>query len=145
MRRRGRWIALALLVMWGCGGDPESGPGPVVWDRDVCERCQMVLSDRSFATQVRTSDGRLHHFDDVGCAVLWMHEHVDGEAREIWVRDVDASQWLDARQSRFAKVRNSPMGYGYGARPASAGEGVDLGALIPNILAEEDERRSPDR
>ncbi len=105
----------------------------------------MVLSDRSFATQLRSQDGRLHRFDDVGCALLWAHERADAAPREIWVRDLDASGWLDAREARFVEVRQSPMGYGYGARPGSADEGVGLETLRQQILAREDERRSPPR
>lgn len=131
--------------MVGCGGDPESGPGTVVWDRDVCERCQMTLSDRSFGAQVRTHDGRLHRFDDFGCALLWMHEHQGGEAREIWVRDLDGSGWLDARTARFVEVPHSPMGYGYGARSGAGGDGIELEALWSRIQTVESERRSVDR
>jgi nitrous oxide reductase accessory protein NosL len=148
MRRRHPWgVALALLVfvLGSCGGEPESGPGPVAWDRDECEHCRMLLSDRSFATQLRTRDGRLHRFDDVGCALLWAHEHASEEPSEIWVRDMDASGWLDAREARFVEGQRSPMGYGYGARPGAANEGVGLEAARQRILARDDERRSPPR
>lgn len=148
MSRRHLWgpaLALLVLLLGSCGGEPQSGPGPVAWDRDECERCNMLLSDRSFATQLRTRDGRLHRFDDVGCALLWAHEHAGDGPREIWVRDLDGSDWLDAREARFVEGMQSPMGYGYGAQPGPADEGVGLETLKQQILAREDERRSHPR
>lgn len=138
------WLVLALAGLLHCGGEPASGPGPVAWDRDTCERCQMVISDRAFAAQVRSADGRLHRFDDPGCAVLWLDDHAnDAPAREIWVRAVDADGWLDARRARYVPVPRTPMGYGFGASQAAGAEGIDFAALRDAIRARERERRHP--
>ena len=48
---------LVLLTLVGCSGEPETGPAKVTWDRDACERCRMVLSDRHHAAQVRVPPG----------------------------------------------------------------------------------------
>ena len=140
-RARGALLALALALATACGGEPETGPGRVSWDRDACERCQMALSDRSFATQLRTGDGHLHRFDDVGCALIWERDQ-GADVTEVWVRELEGDAWLDGREARFVKVRNSPMGYGFGAR-RSAPEGLDLETVRGRILAMEDERRRP--
>ncbi|MBW2372251.1 MAG: protein NosL [Deltaproteobacteria bacterium] len=134
-------IATALLLLAACGVEPDSGPGKVSWDRDTCERCQMAISDRSFATQLRTTDGHLHRFDDVGCALIWERDQ-DADVTEVWVRELEGDAWLDGHDARFVKVRNSPMGYGYGAR-STAPEGLDLMKLREQILVMEDERRHP--
>jgi len=134
-------IATALLLLAACGVEPDSGPGKVSWDRDTCERCQMAISDRSFATQLRTTDGHLHRFDDVGCALIWERDQA-ADVTEVWVRELEGDSWLDGHDARFVKVRNSPMGYGYGAR-STAPEGLDLMKLREQILVMEDERRHP--
>jgi hypothetical protein len=141
-----RWIGIrpvgfGLLLLAACGVEPDSGPGKVSWDRDTCERCRMTISERSFATQLRTRDGHLHRFDDVGCAVVWERDQ-NADVTEVWVHELGGDAWLDGLDSRFVKVRNSPMGYGYGAR-STAPEGIDLKKLREQILATEDERRSP--
>ena len=136
-------IATALLLLAACGVEPDSGPGKVSWDRDTCERCQMVISDRSFATQLRSSDGHLHRFDDVGCALIWERDQ-DADVSEVWVRELEGEAWLDGHDAHFVKVRNSPMGYGYGAQ-STAPDGVGLTELREQILVLEDERRSPAR
>ncbi len=48
------WLAVGLvLLLAACSGDPGTGPKDVRWDRDACERCRMVLSDRNFSAQIR--------------------------------------------------------------------------------------------
>lgn len=143
---RRHWaIALVLLGLLGCGGEPASGPGPVAWDRDTCDHCQMVISSRAFATQVRGADGHLHRFDDPGCAVLWMRgQEAEGAPREVWVHALEGEEWLDAREARFVEVDQTPMGYGYGARGGSSDLGIDFARLREVIEKLEDERRRPD-
>jgi hypothetical protein len=106
----------------------------------------MLISDPAFAAQVRGAGGRLHRFDDPGCAALWLFEHADaGPAAEVWVGSVDGDGWLDARRARFVRVPRSPMGYGFGASaaPEQAGrDGIDLEALGEAVRARENERRS---
>lgn len=137
---------LSLLLLVACGREPASGPAGVKWDRDVCERCGMVISDRSFAAQVRDADGRVHRFDDPGCAALWLDEHAEQAApREIWVRELAGDDWLDARGAYFVRAPGSPMGYGHGAQRAPSQEALDFEQLRQAIRTLEDERRSPAR
>ena len=77
LRRASLLLITATALLVGCSGDPGTGPVEVKWDRDVCVRCNMVLSDREHSAQVRytpTDGGRsqVRKFDDLGCAVLWL-------------------------------------------------------------------------
>ena len=136
-------VLLALLALAACARETPSGPAEVAWDRDTCERCQMLIGDTPFAAQVRTSrDGRAHRFDDLGCALLWWQEHGADAQAEIWVRDLDGGQWIDGRTARFRAGETSPMGYGIGARAEPADEDLGLEAALERILARERERRS---
>lgn len=150
--RHGLRIATALLSLllalplMACGREPASGPADVKWDRDACEHCRMVISDRSFAAQVRDAEGRVHRFDDPGCAALWLDEHSEQAApREIWVRELGGDHWLDAQDAHFVSVPNSPMAYGHGAQRAPSAEALDFAQLRQAVRTLENERRSPAR
>jgi copper chaperone NosL len=117
-------LVLAITLLAGCSGDPGSGPKPVNWDRDSCERCRMVLSDRVHSAQVRYQPegkkrSKVLMFDDIGCAVLWLEDKPwkDDPATELWVADYRNGQWIDARSAYYVTGRITPMEYGLGALP----------------------------
>ena len=129
-----RWLAL-LGVLAACSGEPASGPGEVRWDRDACERCAMVVSDRRFAAQVRLApSGELHKFDELGCALVWLDES-GRAAREIWVRDHETQAWLDAEAAFYEPVRATPMDYGFGAIAAPGAARIPFAELRERILS----------
>jgi hypothetical protein len=150
IRRPARLFAAAFLVLVCCSSEPASGPGRVTWDRDVCERCSMVIGDRRFAAQVRAAaEDRLHRFDDLGCALLWLAERgesVGGSKATprpaIWVRDAAGETWIDGRTAGFAAGFRSPMGYGFAAVGGNTPRSIDLAEVQKRLLAREDERRS---
>ena len=117
-------VAVVLTLLTGCADDPGSGPVEVKWDRDVCARCNMVLSDRKHAAQVRYTPAdrrsQVWLFDDLGCAVLWLDKQPWGSdpAVEIWVNDHQHGNWIDARSARYLPGQITPMEYGLGAQPA---------------------------
>lgn len=124
------WVFVLLLI--GCSGDPGQGPVEVNWDRDACERCRMVLSDRAYAAQVRffPEDGRskVFKFDDIGCAVLWLEDKPWNRdpKTEIWVSDRLSDQWIDARTAVYIKGRVTPMAYGLGAQSQADPAGMNF-------------------
>ena len=120
-----RWLAMlalaaGLLALGGCG-DPGTGPAEVKWDRVTCDRCRMVLSARHYAAQIRafTAEGksRLHYFDDIGCALIWLDQQPwrDDPRTQIWVNDWRSGLWIDARSAHYLPVKETPMRYGLGA------------------------------
>jgi len=87
-------------------------------DRDMCERCKMVLSDRKFATQiVNPQNNRVYYFDDIGCGLLWLDEENIKwrDKAKIWVVGVSSGEWIDAREALFIDDLITPMAYGLGA------------------------------
>jgi nitrous oxide reductase accessory protein NosL len=109
------------LLLSGCGED-QTGAANVKWDRDVCERCQMMLSDRDFSAQIRTfpegKRSRVYKFDDLGCAVLWLDtkEFKNDPKIQIWVNDYKSKNWIDAKKAWYVKDLTTPMNYGLGAQ-----------------------------
>ncbi len=121
---------LAALLLPACGGDPGTGPVAVKWDRDACERCRMVLSDRRFSAEVRGGPAerptKVYKFDDVGCAMLWLDEQPwrDDPRTEVWVTDHRDGRWIDGRHAWYLTGYTTPMEYGLAAQ-----EGPTVGAL----------------
>jgi len=117
-------LAITLLMMGyltGCS-DPGTGPVDVHWDRDSCERCNMILSDRHHAAQVRYMDeqnrSRVRIFDDIGCALVWLEDKQwrDAATTEIWTKDYRDGKWIDAKAAYYIKGQVTPMEYGVGAQ-----------------------------
>lgn len=99
-----------------CSREPLTGPGEIHWDRDTCERCSMVISDRHFAAQIRDPMKKLHKFDDFGDAVFFLEHQNWAEASiEFWIADSRDGRWLDARKVRYVGGKRTPMLYGFGA------------------------------
>jgi nitrous oxide reductase accessory protein NosL len=118
-------LILGLQGLAACSRDPGTGPVDVKWDRYTCERCRMVLSDRKHAAEVRVhpSGGRskVHFFDDIGCAVVWLEDKPfrDAAGTEIWVTDWRTGHWIDARNASYVLGQVTPMEYGLGAQSES--------------------------
>ena len=90
----------------------------VHWDRDMCERCKMVTSDRHHAVQViDPKTGKAYMFDDIGCALLWFEESEIAwkDKAKVWITDVDTGQWIDARTAFYDAGNVNHMAYGFAA------------------------------
>jgi copper chaperone NosL len=109
--------AAVVLLLYACSGEPETGPKQVKWDRDACERCRMVLSDRKHSAQVRWvppgERSQVLFFDDIGCATIWLEDKPwrDDPTTEIWVTDYRDGKWIDARKATYIKGQITPMEY----------------------------------
>lgn len=111
---------LLSLFLVACGESSETGPAEIKWDRDICERCRMLISDRHFAAQLRDEKGKVHKFDDFGDLVHWLKEKkIDIDAHPTYVTDAETGEWLDARKARYTQGHVTPMGYGLAAHAAA--------------------------
>jgi nitrous oxide reductase accessory protein NosL len=136
------WAALA-----GCSRDEGWPPGldPIRWDRDICARCRMVISDRRFAAaMVGGGPKQVLKFDDIGCAVFWQRDKSASSPwmlapdTRLWVADLASRgtvpNWLDARQAQYVS-RASPMGYNFAATPRPDAGSVDFLTMREHVLA----------
>jgi len=101
-----------------CEKRSTSGVAKVHWDRDMCARCVMVVSDRHNTTQVRNPDtGKKYMFDDIGCMVLWFQEEqIEWKDKAIiWITDVNTGEWIDAKKAFYDTENITPMAYGFSA------------------------------
>jgi copper chaperone NosL len=150
------WLPVLLAGLWAlsCGPREETGPGQVRWDRDICERCRMAVSDHYYSAQVRggpaESRTRLYFFDDIGCAVLWLAEQEwKADPRTgIWVTDYRNGAWLDATACRYELGKITPMDFNLGALPTHevppGTPSIDYAAAVEHIgrrMAEKKQQR----
>ena len=132
-------FATLALLLSACSGEPETGPVEVKWDQDNCERCRMMLSDRSFAAQIRffpeAKRSRVVKFDDIGCAALWIKDQPwnSDPKTQIWVADHHNGEWIDARTATYVSKNNSPMGYDLGAQAVDDPDGLSYAEAILHI------------
>lgn len=111
-----------LFLLVACSNDDNTGPTQVRWDREICARCAMAVSDRHFAVQIRDGQkgksNQVYKFDDLGCAVIWLDKQAwkDSPRTEIWITDHQTGDWIDARKAWYVKVNTTPMDYGLGAQ-----------------------------
>lgn len=107
-----------LLFFIGCDGKIDISAKKVNFDRDICERCKMIVSDRSYAAQIiNPSNGKVYKFDDIGCAILWLKEQNISWKNEaiIYVIDIDTGNWIDAKKAIWSDFNITPMSYGFAA------------------------------
>ncbi len=132
------FLLLLFLFISGCAEKPVGEPRKVHWDRDMCERCKMVLSDRKFSAQVINPEtGRKYMFDDLGCVILWFKEDkiAWSDKAIIWVNDVKSGEWIDARNAFYDTENITPMAYGFGAHLKQESVGGDTEMIDFNELS----------
>lgn len=137
-------LLLSSILIAACGESKRDGPAEVTWDRDACERCRMVLSDRHYAAQIRGGPKReAFKFDDLGCAVIWLEQQAwkDAPATQIWVDDYETGAWLNARTAFYQPGQTTPMDYGLGATPQKTEGTLDFAAAKAEILDKEAQSR----
>ena len=119
-------IPILLLLLTGCDEEQTTGAVEVRWDREICARCAMAVSDRSYSAQVRGGRAdkkpKMYKFDDVGCAVIWLDKQKwkDDARTEVWVNDHRDGKWINAKTAWYVKMKNTPMDYGMGAQTETA-------------------------
>jgi nitrous oxide reductase accessory protein NosL len=124
-------IYFSLLTFMGCEERSTTDVAKVHWDRDMCARCVMVVSDRQNTTQVRDpKTGKKYMFDDIGCTVLWFKDQniTWKDQAIIWITDVNTGEWIDARKAFYDTENVTPMAYGFSAHKtkASIKEGQEI-------------------
>lgn len=139
-------LAAMLSACGQKGGWPE-GMVEIKWDRDTCVRCNMVISDRRFAAEMRGGGkNTVFKFDDIGCLVFWLRDKAQNypwilePATRMWVADYsgkneEGGRWLDPRTAQYAGGRASPMGYNYAAIAYPQPGSVDFATMRQHVLA----------
>jgi hypothetical protein len=129
--------ALVLAVLRAQA--PPQGPAPVVWDKEACAHCRMLIGDPSFAAQIQTRGGQVLNFDDPGC-LLEYASAAKVEARSVWFHHAREPRWIPEEQVVFSPVSPTPMGYGLGAFDHGETAGLGIDAAREHVLAQSRKR-----
>jgi copper chaperone NosL len=137
---------LGLLLLAGCERTPADGPKKVRWDRDFCESCRMLLSDRHYAAQILDSNGKYHLFDDPGEMLLaFATKYNKDSAAKLYVTDSQSGKWLSAREARYTSGHLTPMGFGFGANEKAGTDSKNFTTLLTLLLAGENGAPTPQK
>lgn len=107
-------IWLAVIVMSGCGSEINfDEPPDIRYGEDVCDRCNMIISEARFAAAYVTLRGQVRRFDDIGGMMDYYHDKKE-EIAVFWVHDYTTSEWLKADDAFFVMNNEliTPMGFG---------------------------------
>ncbi len=128
-------LSIVTLFTISCSNN-DTGIVDVKWDRDACERCRMVISDRHFAAQVRGGPkNKAYLFDDLGCAVHWLQKQKWADTAKIWVTDYRNGKWLNARTAHYVSGQITPMDFEFGAVAEPIKGSVDFATAKAKMLA----------
>jgi copper chaperone NosL len=135
MRDPRRALARALVALAAalaaCG--PPEGPQPIVWDREPCAHCRMLISDPAFAAQLHTTDGAVESFDDPGCLFARLAARRPA-VHALWFHHVREDRWLRADAVAFERVDPTPMDFGLGAVDAGTPGALSLEQAQARVL-----------
>ncbi len=141
--------SLLMLLFLGCQEKSDSGIAKIHWDRDMCARCVMVVSDREHTVQLK--DPKTHKqyvFDDIGCMAIWLKDTNPSykDSVKIWVNDAKNGKWIDARKAYYTAGNITPMSFGYSAYKSKDElkentQFLSYHAIIKRILAKDTKQK----
>jgi len=118
MKRYSLLLLFLSFLLFGCGEKKIGEVQKVHWDRDMCERCKMAISERKYAFEIiDPKTGKAYKFDDIGCGILWLDEEkIPWKDKAImWITDAKTGEWLDAKKAFYTDDSITPMAYGFAA------------------------------
>ncbi|RLA75030.1 MAG: hypothetical protein DRG78_20870 [Epsilonproteobacteria bacterium] len=135
-------LLLSSILFLACEKKVETGVAEVHWDRDMCARCVMVVSDRKNTVQIRNPDtGKTYMFDDIGCTILWFEEEkIEWKDRAIiWVTDVNSGEFINAKTAFYDTNNITPMAYGFSAHKSKDSikkdeEIIDFNEVVKRVI-----------
>jgi len=131
------YLCFGLLLLIGCNSEPQTGPAKLTFDRDACERCRMLISDRFHAAQVRGGEkNKAFKFDDIGGAVIWLEDQTWKEEpkTEIWVTHHETGEWINAKEAWYVQEKHTPMNYGFSAEAVKRATAVDYATMAMAVI-----------
>jgi copper chaperone NosL len=102
------------VLGWGCGGASHEETRPqILYGKDACRQCIMIVSDARYAAGYTDEDGMTAAFDDIGCMAEYIREH-GKPPYVLWVSDYKSGEWVRAASAWFVRSDDvvTPMGSG---------------------------------
>ena len=91
---------ILIFSIISCKNGPEIKPVEILYGQDSCERCKMIISEKTYSAEYILADGKAMKFDDIGCMI---HFNIElGTEHKIlaqYVRDCETGDWIEDRKS----------------------------------------------
>ncbi len=129
-------LCASVLGPMACERGGPGGPVPIVWDKEACAECRMLVGEPRFAAQLQTGEGEVLNFDDPGCALRYLGAH-RSQAFTVYFHHTRENRWLTQAQAGFIPVPRSPMGYDLGAVPITTGGALSFERASQQVLRAE--------
>lgn len=103
-----------LLVLVACGPQGPTGEPPeIVYGRDVCDACGMIIDEARFAASYVTTTGEVRKFESIEDMLTYHREHQE-KVHLFWVHDYEGEAWVRADEAFFVQsdMLQTPMGGG---------------------------------
>lgn len=120
-------LFMVNILFVGCDSKVDTSVKEIKYDREICERCKMIISNRNYAAQViNQNDGRRYYYDDIGCTILWFDEQKIKWEKDavIYVTDSQTGEWLNVNEAFWTYGAVTPMDFGFSAHKTKQ-EGTD--------------------
>ncbi|HEX7366450.1 MAG TPA: nitrous oxide reductase accessory protein NosL [Pelobium sp.] len=106
------YSSLLILLIAACG---KTEPEAIIYGKDVCEHCKMVIADEKYGAEIITNKGKIFKFDSAECLMDLVSEQgkVDTSGAQLLVINfAKPATFIDGRTAFYLKDKQyqSPMG-----------------------------------
>jgi copper chaperone NosL len=113
-------LTAPAAILASCGGGGVIEPPAILYGRDECEECRMIISDERYAAALVIAENGAFRgipFDDIGCLLAYERGHAEASIAARYVRDAAGTTWLDAASGSFlhSPSLETPMAFGVAA------------------------------
>ena len=61
-----------ITIFFGCQSEINfQDPPEIIYGVDICDHCNMIISEARYASSYITQDGKIRKFDDIGDMILY--------------------------------------------------------------------------
>jgi len=103
------WLTTALsllifLLLTACANNASAEPTPptIHYGEDMCEFCNMIISDERYAAGYITEDGQQHIFDDIG-NMFRNHLQKSDQVTAFFVHNYENKNWIRAEKAAYVQ------------------------------------------
>lgn len=102
-------LLLILLFTTACNGSTSAEPVPptIHYGEDLCEFCNMIISEERFAAGYLTQDGEERIFDDTG-GMFQYHLQKQEDVMAFFVHDYEERSWIRAEKAYYVLSEELP-------------------------------------
>ncbi len=105
-------VFFLLIFLSACTNNANAEPVPptIHYVEDVCEFCNMIISDERYAAGYLTEDGQQHIFDDIG-DMFRNHLQKSDNVTAFFVHNYETKTWIRAEKAVYVQSSNlsTPM------------------------------------